>query len=142
MTADCLPVFFCDHEGSQVAIAHAGWRGLLNGILEKTVGTFSQSADVMAYMGPAISQAAFEVGEEVRQAFIVNDRAFAQFFIPSQNENKWMCDLYSIAREKLLSLGVASVIGGDRCTYNESKSFFSYRRESVTGRMAHLIWLE
>lgn len=142
MTADCLPVFFCDQAGTQVAVAHAGWRGLLDGVLENTVSRFASPANVLAYLGPAISQAAFEVGAEVRGAFVEKDSACEVFFIPSQQGGKWMADLYGIARHRLSLAGVTQCYGGDRCTYTEPESFFSYRRDTITGRMANLIWLQ
>lgn len=143
MTADCLPVFFCDQAGSQVALAHAGWRGLLNGVLENTLATFSHSAQVMIYLGPAISQKAFVVGEDVRAAFVSKHSNLSQYFVPSTTESaKWMADLYGMARTILTNAGVTAIYGGTHCTYTEADTFFSYRREGVTGRMANLIWLE
>jgi YfiH family protein len=142
MTADCLPVFLCDHQGTQVAMAHAGWRGLLDGILQQTVNTFDSDATLMAYLGPAISQAAFEVGDEVRTAFLQKNRHFEQYFIPSEQDSKWMANLYGIARSILTESGVTAIYGGAHCTYSEADTFFSYRRDGLTGRMANLIWLE
>ena len=145
MTADCLPVFFCNNDGSQVAIAHAGWRGLCNGILQKTLDSFADSESIMAYLGPAISQAAFEVGDDVREAFLSQENGglmMAPYFLPADNKGKWMADLYGIAKAILRYQGVKNVYGGDCCTFLESDHYFSYRRDGVTGRMAHLIWLE
>jgi len=146
MTADCLPVFFCNgihSEGAtQVAMAHAGWRGLLQGVLQNTLSSFQSSSSVIAYLGPAISQRAFEVGDEVCQAFLEQKPELKHCFIPSANHTKWMADLYGIARVLLIESGVAAVYGGDRCTYTEKDDFFSYRRDGVTGRMANLIWLQ
>jgi YfiH family protein len=142
MTADCLPVFFCDHQATQVAVAHAGWRGLLNGVLQQTVETFGNDALLMAYLGPAISQAAFEVGDDVRGAFLQKNSQFEQYFIPSKQGTQWMADLYGIARSMLTESGVTAIYGGTHCTYSEADTFFSYRRDGLTGRMANLIWLE
>lgn len=142
MTADCLPVFFCDNSGTQVAVAHAGWRGLLAGVLQKTLLTFNDPNKVMVYLGPAISQQAFEVGEEVKAAFVRVDLSHDHHFINSDNSGKWMADIYGIARDILTNAGVSAIYGGDRCTYRETQDFFSYRRDGKTGRMANLIWLE
>jgi len=142
MTADCLPVFFCNKEGSQVAVAHVGWRGLLGGIIQETLSTFSPSSPVIAYLGPAISAQAFEVGDDLRMAFLCHNTSFTHHFEASQNVNKWMADLYGIATVILNQSGVDEVYGGDRCTFTEKDAFFSYRRDGTTGRMANLIWLE
>lgn len=154
MTADCLPVFLCDSLGQQVAVAHAGWRGLCNGVLQNTVNTFKPKQELMAYLGPAISQSAFEVGDEVRCAFLEKypDLNINDYFISVEKtaaagkqhsaEIKWMGDLYGIAREILTAMGVKQIYGGDRCTFTEEDKFFSYRRNAKTGRMANLIWLE
>jgi len=141
MTADCLPVFFCDENGGQVAIAHAGWRGLLQGILHVTLTGFAKPASVLAYLGPAISQAAFEVGDDVRQQFIERYPVTVGCFIAGDKPNKWYGDLYGIARHLLYAEGVRHIYGGERCTFQEVDTFYSYRREGTTGRMAHLIWL-
>ncbi|MDX3773295.1 peptidoglycan editing factor PgeF [Chromatiaceae bacterium AAb-1] len=141
MTADCLPVLFCNREGTAVAAAHAGWRGLCNGILENTVRHFSKPAEVIAWLGPAISVAAFEVGTEVRQAFISHQLQAEQAFV-AQSEHKWRADLYLLARQRLASVGVTAVYGGDYCTFTQQQRFFSYRRDGLTGRMASCIWLE
>jgi len=142
MTADCLPVLFCDDEGKQVAAAHAGWRGLLNGILENTLKTFRFPDRVTAYLGPAIGPSAFEVGGEVRQAFVERDGAASRYFVPSENPDKWLCNLYGIAKERLTSLSVKAVFGGDACTYSDREAFYSYRRDGQTGRMASVIWID
>ena len=145
MTADCLPVFLCDQQGQQVAIAHAGWRGLCQGILQKTLATFADPTQVLAYLGPAISQAAFEVGDEVRQAFLTIPQAQAmglqEAFTPGRQAGKWMANLYQLARTLLQQQGLRHIYGGDRCTYSEPKNFFSYRRDGQTGRIASLIWI-
>lgn len=141
MTADCLPVLFCDAAGSVVAAAHAGWRGLVAGVLENTVAAMGvPAANLMAWMGPAIGPDAFEVGDEVRAAFIAADSAAAGAFVPGR-PGKWQADIYSLARLRLKACGVDQVFGGGFCTVSDRKRFFSYRRDGVTGRMASLIWL-
>ena len=144
MTADCLPILFCDVQGTVVAAAHAGWKGLAAGVIEATVASMRvPGVQIMAWLGPAISQAAFEVGADVRELFVTGDAASAAAFLPHpDNEEKYYADLYALARLHLQALGVTQVYGGDRCTYRESESFFSYRRDGVTGRMATIIWLE
>jgi len=140
MTADCLPVLFCNRAGNQVAAAHAGWRGLCAGVLEETVARFQDSpANILAWLGPAIGPQAFEVGPEVREAFIDKDKKAAQAF--RAFGKKYYADIYQLARQRLENLGVTQVYGGDRCTLTESNDFFSYRREKVTGRMASFIWI-
>jgi hypothetical protein len=140
LTADCLPVLFCDETGTVVAAAHAGWRGLLGGVIESTVAAMAVPPEsVLAWLGPAIGPAAFEVGEEVRAAFVSeNPDAFSAFVV--RPNGKWSCDLYALARQRLARLGIARVFGGGRCTYTEMALFYSYRRERDTGRMASLIW--
>ena len=146
MTADCLPVLLCNQQGTQVAAAHAGWRGLCNGVLRNTVATFSSSDQLMAYLGPAIGPEAFEVGAEVLQAFTqksLNEQHRQQIesaFMPSP-ANKYRADLYALARAELVNCGVQHICGGDYCVYSSPEQFYSYRRESVTGRFASLIWL-
>jgi hypothetical protein len=142
LTADCLPVLLCDEAGTAVAAAHAGWRGLAGGILEVTVAAFAQPPQrLMAWLGPAIGPAAFEVGNEVREAFTCHDGAAAAAFVPGRN-GKWLCDLYALARRKLAIAGVIRVYGGGYCTFNDAQRFFSYRRDGRTGRMATLIWID
>ena len=146
MTADCLPVLLCNQQGTQVAAAHAGWRGLCNGVLRNAVATFSPSDQLMAYLGPAIGPEAFEVGAEVLQAFI--DKSFNKqhrqqieaAFMPS-SVNKYRADLYALARAELVNCGVRHIYGGDYCVFSSADQFYSYRREPVTGRFASLIWL-
>jgi polyphenol oxidase len=140
MTSDCLPVFFCDQRGEQVAVAHAGWRGLLDGILLKTLGYFPVKSLVMAYLGPAISAAAYEVGDDLRMAYISTDKGYVHYFQSIPQSGKWLCDLYGIARYQLNMIGVNDIHGGDRCTFTESADFFSYRRDGITGRMVNMIW--
>lgn len=140
MTADCLPLLLCDTAGTQVAAVHAGWRGLCDGIIEATLRTFVPGAAVLAYLGPAISQAAFEVGTEVRDAFIAHDPSAANAFIPGKGD-KYQADLYLLARQRLAACGVSQIYGGNYCTYQHSELFFSYRSDGQTGRMASSIWL-
>ena len=146
MTADCLPVLMCNQQGTRVAAAHAGWRGLCNGILRKSVATFPPGDQLMAYLGPAIGPKAFEVGAEVLQAFLNNAHneqhaeAIKAAFVPAL-PGKYLADLYALARAELACCGVNAVYGGDNCTFNDTERFYSYRREPETGRFASLIWL-
>lgn len=143
MTADCLPVLFCDKAGTRVAAAHAGWRGLQAGVLEQTLAKLDcPPADVLAWLGPAIGPQAFEVGAEVREAFMQHDPAAQAAFQPSANAGKWLADIYLLARQRLAAAGVSAISGGDLCTYTDAQRFFSYRRDGQTGRMACLIWMD
>lgn len=142
MTADCLPLLICNQDGSEVAAAHAGWRGLHAGIITNTVSVLeSDPAELMVWLGPAIGPQAFEVGEEVRQAFSDNNSENASAFYQTDKRH-WLCDIYQLARIELTGLGITSVFGGNECTYSDKLRFYSYRRDGVTGRMASLIWLE
>jgi YfiH family protein len=142
LTADCLPVLFCDRAGSVVAAAHAGWRGLADGVLEATVAAMQVAPrEVLAWMGAAIGPQAFEVGDEVRAAFVARHPEAAAAFVPHA-PGKWLADIYALARIRLGQAGVKAVYGGGRCTFNEADVFYSYRRDGVTGRMASLIWLD
>lgn len=141
MTADCLPVLLCDQAGSVVAAVHAGWRSLCDGVIEATVKAMPvEPARLMAWLGPAIGPQAFEVGSEVREQFLTQDEQAEHAF--QAHGEKWLGDLYTIARQRLSRLGVTQVYGGGRCTYREPETFFSFRRDGDTGRMASLIWLE
>ena len=140
MTADCLPVLFCDKEGTQVAAAHAGWRGLVNGVLEETLATFPTPENVFVWLGPAIGPSAFEVGGEVRDAFIADDSG-ADIAFQAHND-RWLADIYLLARRRLHRAGVTNISGGDLCTVSDPDRFFSYRRENQTGRQASCIWIE
>ncbi|MEJ2764105.1 peptidoglycan editing factor PgeF [Photobacterium sp. MCCC 1A19761] len=141
MTADCLPVLLCDQDGTQVAAVHAGWRGLADGILEAALTKFTGPGEtILAWLGPAIGPTAFEVGGEVRAQFMaVMPEAEAAF--QPQGE-KWLADLYLLARQRLARAGVHQIFGGDQCTYSQPEEYFSYRRDGVTGRQASLIWIE
>ncbi|HEB58833.1 MAG TPA: peptidoglycan editing factor PgeF [Gammaproteobacteria bacterium] len=147
MTADCLPVLFCDRRGQCVAAAHAGWRGLVAGVLEETVAAMNcEPGEILAWLGPAIGPAAFEVGDEVRAAFLAaagQDRApeMAAFRpVSASHGERWLADLYALARARLARAGVTAIHGGGACTWHEGERFFSYRRDGTTGRMASLIW--
>ncbi len=142
MTADCLPVLLCDRQGKSVAAVHAGWRGLLAGVLESTVAAMNVlPGDLLVWLGPAIGPRRFEVGDEVRDAF-VGERPVAGLAFVSQQPGKWLCDIYLLARQRLQGMGVSEISGGGSCTVSEGERYFSYRRDGVTGRMASLIWLE
>lgn len=140
MTADCLPVLFCSLAGDEVAAAHAGWRGLCAGVLEQTMAQFNAApSSIIAWLGPAIGPQQFEVGEEVKQAFIDIDTQAAAAFIPAGT--KYLADIYLLARQRLQAVGIHAIYGGDHCTVSEKQLFFSYRRDGITGRMASLVWL-
>ncbi|MFW2374309.1 MAG: peptidoglycan editing factor PgeF [Gammaproteobacteria bacterium] len=142
MTADCLPVLFCDRQGQTVAAAHAGWRGLLAGVLESTLDAMAcETEDILAWMGPAIGPDNFEVGEEVYQAFVQQSADSAAAF-KAHRPGHYLADIYQLARLRLQSRGVNQIYGGDRCTFQEQDRFFSFRREGQTGRMVSLIWRE
>ncbi|PHV11084.1 peptidoglycan editing factor PgeF [Chitinimonas sp. BJB300] len=142
MTADCLPVLFARTDASAVGAAHAGWRGLHGGVLEATVSCLGAADQLIAWLGPAIGPTAFEVGDEVRAAFITNDKAAAAAFLPGLVEGKWWADIYLLARQRLADIGITQIYGGDLCTVGDVARFFSYRRDKATGRMAALIWLD
>ncbi len=146
MTADCLPVLFCDRAGTVVATAHAGWRGLCDGVLEQTVAVMQvPGQEILAWLGPAIGPTAFEVGAEVRAHFMQQDPAAANAFVPSTlsapEDDKWFGDLFLLARQRLARVGVNQVYGGQQCTFRDPQQFYSYRRDGQTGRMSGLIWL-
>ena len=142
LTADCLPVLLCDRHGTRVAAVHAGWRGLAAGIVERTLDALRLPGEqLLAWLGPAIGPAAYEVGDEVRDAFVVQNAAAAGAFQPGRPGHWWM-DLYQLARQRLRAQGVSSISGGNHCTWHEADNFYSYRRDGITGRMASVIWLE
>jgi YfiH family protein len=141
MTADCLPVVLCDRAGTRVGVAHAGWRGLLKGVLPAAVAACGDPERLVAWLGPAIGPAAYEVGAEVRDAFVAMSPAASRRFLGNAR-GRWQADLYGLARDALAAAGVSSVHGGGFCTYTEAERFFSHRREAPCGRMATLVWLE
>ena len=141
LTADCLPVLLCDLGGSAVAAAHAGWRGLAGGVLEAAVAAMdAPPRELMAWLGAAIGPQAFQVGEEVRAAFVADLPTCAQAFVPDALPSKWRADIYQLARLHLARAGVTRVYGGGLCTVADAERFYSYRRDGVTGRMAAVIW--
>lgn len=141
MTADCLPVLFCNRAGTVVAAAHAGWRGLQAGVLEATIAAMAEApGELLAWLGPAIGPACFEVGDDVRTAFVGSDPEAAAAFAPA-SPGKWLADIYLLAKRRLHAVGLTSIHGGGRCTVSDRERYFSYRRDGVTGRMATLIWL-
>jgi YfiH family protein len=140
LTADCLPVLLCNRAGTRVGAAHAGWRGLAAGVLEQTVRAMGEPpGQLMAWLGPAIGASAYEVGNEVRTAFLRQDKRASMAFTP--RGDRWLFDLYAVARQRLMSAGLSDISGGNFCTYSDPGRFFSYRRDGVTGRMASLVWL-
>lgn len=141
MTADCLPALFCNRGGTRVAAAHAGWRGLANGVLEATLDALATPADqILVWLGPAIGPDAFEVGPEVRDAFIAQHAEADTAFRPSANTGRYLADIYALARIRLAARGITAVHGGGFCTVSDPR-FYSYRRASRTGRFASLVWL-
>jgi YfiH family protein len=142
--ADCLPVLFCDRAGTRVAAAHAGWRGLAAGVLEATVGAMAiEPGELIAWLGPAIGPTAFEVGDEVRDAFIALDPRAAGAFAPyPERPGKWLADLFALAAMRLRDAGVSALFGGGVCTHRNADRFFSYRRDKSPGRMAAMIWID
>jgi YfiH family protein len=147
LTADCLPVFFCNMAGTEVAVAHAGWRGLHAGIIRATIKKMHSSAEeLLVSLGPAIGSQAFEVGDDVKQAFVEKNSRYLSAFNPvdeAMNNKHYLCDIYQLARIELALLGVnpERITGGQYCTFSEVNRFYSFRRQKQTGRMANLIWL-
>ncbi|WP_237068705.1 peptidoglycan editing factor PgeF [Microbulbifer guangxiensis] len=150
LTADCLPVLLCDRQGTRVAAVHAGWRGLAGGVIRNAVEALDCAPeDLLAWLGPAIGPNAFETGVDVLEAFFESAQSadhaekMAQCFRPhSKKPLHFLADIYGLGRAELESLGVSAIYGGDRCTVTDAESFFSYRRDKTTGRMASLIWLQ
>ncbi|MFZ6774195.1 peptidoglycan editing factor PgeF [Undibacterium sp. SXout7W] len=147
LTADCLPVLFADKAGRCVAAAHAGWRGLAGGILQRTVDRMrvAGASELTAWMGPAIGPAKFEVGQDVMDVFSSGLSDVEQYFRPKTDageERKYLADIYGLARATLAKHGVVDVYGGSYCTVSDPAHFYSYRRDGVTGRMGHLIWID
>lgn len=141
MTADCLPALFCNRAGTRVAAAHAGWRGLANGVLEATVEALAVAPEeILVWLGPAIGPRNFEVGAEVRNAFVSRHAQAAEAFVAGVAPGKYLADIYQLARVRLAAIGVTAVYGGGLCTIDDTR-FFSYRRANPTGRFASLIWL-
>ena len=148
LTADCLPVFIAARDGGEVAMAHAGWRGLVAGILEHTVASCSTPArEMVAWLGPAIGACHFEVGSDVKESFIAiaqspeDQEALEKCFTASENPGKYLSDLYGIAKFKLTQLGIDRICGGDYCTFCEPELFYSFRRDGITGRMVSIIYI-
>ncbi|GHB61982.1 laccase domain protein [Psychrosphaera saromensis] len=152
MTADCLPLLIVNNDATEVAAIHAGWKGLANGIIEQTMNAMSSSNETLhVWLGPAIGPNAFEVGEDVRQEFMLQSNRYSTCFSPKQGQltetkpaegRKYLADIYSLAKVQLNALGVRYISGGEYCTYSQSDLFFSYRKEGQTGRMASLIWIK
>ncbi len=141
MAADCMPVLLAHEKGDAVAAAHAGWRGLCAGVIESAFAALHVPAgETLAWLGPAIGPKVYEVGDEVRAAFIDKDWKAEKAFTHSPN-GRWLLDLYEVARQRLASLGVGRIYGGSFCTYTEKERFFSFRRDRTASRMAALIWL-
>lgn len=141
MTADCLPVLFCDRAGTRVAAAHAGWRGLATGILENTINALGvPPEELLVWLGPAIGPDTFEVGPEVREIF--SSAAAAECFRPSERAGHYLADIYQLARLRLNGAGVTAIYGGGLCTVSDPIRFFSYRRDGQTGRFASMVWLD
>ncbi len=141
LSADCLPVLLCSRDGRVVGAAHAGWRGLAAGVLERTIEAMQAAPDtLMAWLGPAAGQQAYEVGEEVHAAFVDADTRNRDAFVATR-AGHWLCDLYALARRRLADAGVTNVHGGGLCTISDAQRFYSYRRDGQTGRMASLIWI-
>jgi len=140
--ADCMPVLFADRDASVIAVAHAGWRGLARGVLENTLAAIGgDPARIVVWMGPAISRAAFEVGADVRDAFVECDPDARVAFV-AESPGKWLCDLEALARMRLARAGVRSIEGAGLCTHGDAARFFSYRRDGTSGRMAAFAWRE
>jgi YfiH family protein len=140
LTADCLPLLFCNKAGTEVAACHAGWRGLAAGVIQATVAAMqSHPNEIMAWLGPAIGPEAYEVGDEVYEAFTNLDTENARAF--KAHNDRWLADLYQLARLALGRAGVPNIAGGEHCTYLESNKFFSYRRDGQTGRMTSAVWM-
>ena len=146
MTADCLPVLLAARDGSAVAAAHAGWRGLCGGVIENAVEALRArtptGASIAAWLGAAIGPSAFEVGSEVRERFCDAHAAASDAFVPASEPGKWLADLYALARMRLALAGVERVSGGGLCTVSDSARFYSFRRDHTTGRMASCVWIE
>ena len=142
LTADCLPVLICDRNGSAVGAAHAGWRGLSQSVMERTIDAMRvPPPELLVFLGPAIGPAHYEVGDDVRDVFVNDDELAVTAFLPTAN-GKWLANLYELAQLRLRRIGVEEIYGGDFCTFADAERFFSYRRDGKTGRLASLIWLD
>lgn len=142
LTADCLPVLLCNADGTEVAAVHAGWRGLSTGVIEAALDHFdSRPEQILAWLGPAIGPEAYEVGEEVRAAFVDADPDMAVAFTETR-PGHWLMDIYALARRRLQQREIQQISGGDYCTFTDAQRFYSYRRDGVTGRMASVIWFD
>ncbi|MDE2422842.1 MAG: peptidoglycan editing factor PgeF [Betaproteobacteria bacterium] len=144
LTADCMPIFFCHGKEKVVAVAHAGWRGLAQGIIRETIHALNVSVEeILVWLGPTISQPYFEVGDEVKSIFEQHHAMAKNAFLPGKVQNKWYADLTLLAKQQLQELGVTKVYGGDMCNYHHPNLFFSHRRDQgVTGRMGYYIWVD
>lgn len=141
LTADCLPLLFCNRQGSKVAAAHAGWRGLANGVIETTIDALHENnRDLMVWFGPAIGPEVFEVGQDVVDAFVSHDPGSINAFTQT-DETHYLADIYQLARQRLKKMGIEQVYGGGLCTYSDKERFYSFRRNAKTGRMASMIWM-
>jgi YfiH family protein len=143
LTADCLPLLLCDKAGQQVAAVHAGWKGLANGIIANTLSQFIQPEAVLVWLGPAMGPKVYEVGQDVVDIFLgldLDNRQAIKKSNQSNSQDKYLIDLYQLARIQLSKLGVSHIYGGEYCTYSQPDLFYSYRRDNQTGRMASLIW--
>jgi YfiH family protein len=142
MVADCMPVLLCDARATVVGVAHAGWRGLSSGVIENTIAAMQvPTTELLAFLGPAIGPESFQVGADVRDAFLASDPAADSAFTP-QREGKWLADLFQLGRQRLIRQGVTRIYGGGLCTVRDAARFYSYRRDKTTGRMGALIWLD
>ncbi|MCI0401847.1 MAG: peptidoglycan editing factor PgeF [Gammaproteobacteria bacterium] len=142
LTADCLPLLLCDRQGTRVAAVHAGWRGLSAGVIEAALALLQRPAnEVLAWLGPAIGPQKYEVGPEVRDAFLESTNSASKAFA-SHSPGHWLADLYGLARGQLRERGITKIYGGNYCTFSDPDNFFSHRRDGATGRMATLIWIE
>jgi len=140
MTADCLPLLICNRQGSKIAAVHAGWRGLAAGVIEASIAPLEEDAsELLVWLGPAIGPRAFEVGEEVRRAFVDDMPAASAAFEPNR-PGHYLADIYRLARLRLQRIGVEAIYGGEYCTYSDARRFYSYRRETTCGRQLSLIW--
>ncbi|MGD8567146.1 MAG: peptidoglycan editing factor PgeF [Gammaproteobacteria bacterium] len=147
LTADCLPVLLCARDGSAVAAVHAGWRGLANGVIDNTISTLlhfgkCKPENLLAWLGPAIGPGVFEVGQDVVDACCTQLPHAKTAFTPIPGDDKWLADIYLLARQRLQRMGVSDIYGGGFCTVNQYEKFYSYRRDKETGRMATLIWMQ